>query len=809
MSDSNRSKVVSKIKSDINQVRDRYNKSSANQAKRPTVKPLPSATVSTSKYIPGSEKKGRPIEQPKRPERDTSFYEQRTETVPFRSGQGLTKQEFIGVVQRADIQDKQQTIQEIRGLPKGTRFMEKTEKDGMVSYEVSLPESVVLDRSQAELKRFEDYPPVIKEVSRTGYFITQGMYASVKPVFQLFGKEKEFDVATGIGSAVGSAPFQPEKQIKYTLESEKKGKYGVHYVSPMDYVFEPIGWSPKGSTDVLKKYPVESTVGGLGAEFAQSVVIGAAAGKIGKSVISPGTKALVRGGSKAVYKFSKVFPEEKIISKGVKSFSKTSFGRNMYQWATKGYTPVQRLTGTGVVKSTEKVIEGDMASTRVISRRLLEGGGKRLERVFVSPAEASRATRELSKKLGGRMSINFPRTPDLAQSYLKTTKVKGVFTKRLVSTEKVFYTTWKKPLIKPSKEFIETGFVFGGRKQPGFIRAGKQEFTKFLDDVSDSTYVTRMKPYEARIRVEDILDVEKTMGYGIDDIYDVGRGGFPYRKVETVGGVYEKRVMKPVSVVPGTRSTKAGFFTGPSPDDPMSAWAKSAAKWEKQWVSRQRWKYPLKALKKDVRGIQRIVPTVDTTVFQKPVKSSGMGRLGLIRQRAAPALKVDFPVAPVAGVGYIEAKGFYRFLQPNLRFESKKDRRIETVVDTEKDFESIIKVKPDVFNIPDEEVIITPIKSNDIDEIIESITETKKKTKQEQIAIPFLQTKTKASYKPSYLMKPSVKIKMPYIPSKSMSGRGKNIVSVDGFNELYKFRGFDLPNPLKKSTKKKRKGMII
>jgi len=747
-------------------------------APTPKVTPLPPPTETTSPYVQGAERKRVPVET-RKPERRPEFYEKRTEKVPLISGRGIQKSEFVGMIERADVEDNQRIIQEVQELPDETRFIEKRDDSGVVTYEAVIPESVVLERPIRELKRFESYPPIIKEISRTGYFLTQGMFAVAKPVFQLTGKGNEFDIATGIGTGISMAPFQPEKQVKYSLEAVEKSKYGVHYPSLMDPIFEPIGWSPKGSTEILKKHPVEAAVGGLGAEFAQGVAIGGAIGKVGKSVVSPGTKALVRGGAKAAYRFTRVFPEEKIVSKGIQTVGRTPFAKNIYLWATKGYKPIQRLTSAGAVKTAEKFIEGDVATTRVISRRLIEGGGRRLERVFVSPDEAARATMELGKKMGTRMSITFPKTPDVAQSYLHATKMKGLLSKRLVTTEKAFYTTWNKQLVGTSQGFARKGLVFGVRERPGFFRAGPTEIIKEVDDVTRMSYTTRFNPYEAR--------------YRIDDIYDVGNVG--YEQTKMIGGVYEKRLVQPVSAIRGTRATKAGFFTGPSTDDPLVAWAKQAEKARTQWVARQRWKHPVKTFISDVKATQRVVPSIDVSVLQKPVKTAGMGRLGIVRRLQAPAFPSRIPTVPLATVGYIEAKGAYKFLRPERMQLQKKLLSYKLLTKQEEGFERVPMMKREAISIQRREQNRVPVTAQETRLIVSPVSELEQKQIQKQLLIIPARTYAMGSLRP-VSGKPGKIRSMPFklneLEEKRKKRKRKQYVD---FDELYRYREKSIIDP--------------
>lgn len=522
--------------------------------------------------------------------------------------------------------------------PTGTTF--KKSKDD--TYDVIIPETAKHLRTEKELKEINELPIGLREISRTGYFALQSMYSMTKPISNIFGLGEQHDVFSNIAISFSTHPFQFKKSIKSTIKGYEAGRYGVHHVSLFDYAFEPIGWSPKGSTAILTKYPVTSTVGGGLGEIAQGVAVSGLISGIGKTIIKPGIKAGVRSGEKVLTKFINVFPDEKIISSGIKKIGETSFGKNIYRWGLKGYEPALRLTSQGAVKSSETLIKGTQAETRVISRKLIEGGGKRIERVFLSPKQASWASKQISKKLGTRMDIVFPKASDIATSYYKTTRLKGLFTKRLVTSEKAFYTTWKKTISGQMDDVFSRSFVLAGKKQgTGFVREkiGSQLY-KQSDEAIQSSYITPLKPYKARFKIGDIVDIEKTSKAGIEDIYDIGTGGFQYKKIYSLGDIYEEKLVQPRIVTPGSRFTKFDFFTGPSKDTPMTAWAKQMTKAEEKWISTYRWKHPLKTLMKDITATQKIIPKLETG-FLKKTTNIGYGRTGLIQRMNAVSIPLS------------------------------------------------------------------------------------------------------------------------------------------------------------------------
>jgi len=373
---------------------------------QPSLTLLDQPKESTSKYVPGSKDKGIPIKAPEKPEKDREWYERHTETVPMHPGKGYDKSEFIGMVQQSNVEDKSKIIRELQGYPEETRF--KATDEG---FSIEIPESTMFDRPRSELKRFDEYPQVIKQIGRTGYFVTESMFSLAKPVFQIAGKGEEFDVLTGYGIAVGQAPFNQKKMLSHALESKEKGTYGTHYPSLMDYVFEPIGWSPQGSTELLMDYPLESTIGGAGAEFAQGVMFSHLVG-LGAKGAGYATKGVV----KKTLTFADDIP---LLKKGTGIIGKTDFGANLYKYSTKGYVPV-RSSSLIPGKTIEQIVTEDDITTRIITQQMKTKSRLFGEtREFVDPLSIS--TQSASEHL----SISFPRMLDNSLEFTLQVKKSG------------------------------------------------------------------------------------------------------------------------------------------------------------------------------------------------------------------------------------------------------------------------------------------------------------------------------------------------------------------------------------------------
>jgi len=98
----------------------------------------------------------------------------------------------------------------------------------------------------------------------------------------------------------------------------------VHYISAFDIAFEPIGWSPKGSVDLIKETGLSGWAGMAASETLQV----AAMTQIFKPIstgVKIGVKGLVKRVPVVYGKFTKVFPEEKLVSSVAGKATKVTF----------------------------------------------------------------------------------------------------------------------------------------------------------------------------------------------------------------------------------------------------------------------------------------------------------------------------------------------------------------------------------------------------------------------------------------------------------------------------------------------------
>jgi len=156
-----------------------------------------------------------------------------------------------------------------------------------------------------------------------------------------------------------------------------------HYISAWDYAFEPLGLSPKGSTEILSSDP--------------ALMAGAAAGEIGQIFAFHYAMKGVSAGIKAGVKFTvrkipnvydealRVFSKRQVLESGriigqsrperlVAKIGGTDFWKHMYGWSTGSLTKIRVLPmkGRPVTKIISK--EGDLTISKTST--LYKGWGK-------------------------------------------------------------------------------------------------------------------------------------------------------------------------------------------------------------------------------------------------------------------------------------------------------------------------------------------------------------------------------------------------------------------------------------------------
>jgi len=293
------------------------------------------------------------------------------------------------------LQAQKRFREDIGGFPKGTAFVRTKE-----GYEARIPEKARLEWIKHHLKETEKLPSGIQQLGEVQTIGTSTVMGVSRIPSDVLGKGAEFEkgsvvfkAARGhwglIGFAYTWAVGDYEKRL---VEGAKKARWGIHYPSALDVAFEPVGLAPKGTTELLGKYPVGTVVGGVAGETAIAIALSTALkpvvtkAKAGYAVLR-GKRGMVRG----------------------------------LRLAPGGYKPVRATTEFG----------------EEIFKRVPY---KKLERVWMTPAQAARAKQtliRLTTKKGVDISFPTVKTVEGGRQVLgiiqrEGWKLKGIIKPRLV-----------------------------------------------------------------------------------------------------------------------------------------------------------------------------------------------------------------------------------------------------------------------------------------------------------------------------------------------------------------------------------------
>jgi hypothetical protein len=445
---------------------------------------------------------------------------------------------FLSQSEQVDLTMLQSQMREISLYPEGTRF-KKTD----VGYDVLIPESAFLARSRKELQDIETFPIGIRQIAETGYFLQSGMYALTKPIAGLIGKTREHDLYTNIATSVQISPFQPQKQIESVIVGEQKGRFGVHHVSLMDYVFEPIGWSPKGSTKLLMEHPITSTVGGAGAEYAQGVAFTQLFGLGAK-----GAGYVTRG---VVRKTVSLADDIPFLKRGTQLIGQTDVGENLYKYSMKGWRPI-RETPLLFKEGVETILTGDGVQTKILEKTYVGKPGlffNRGKRVFVDPST-------IGKKTSANVfDINFPRSGDIGTQYMKTYSTRrGLFGDKVIMSERVVTSVFD-----DVGDNVFRSPVFDVVDEPGRILGGGIELGDMLDYQQPFLSDRPLSKLEHSFMSKDISTFDEAVSLRENMLKEVG-GSTPKEYVN----FYPESFLEPQVRESVSKLNKAGLITDQS-----------------------------------------------------------------------------------------------------------------------------------------------------------------------------------------------------------------------------------------------------
>ena len=458
--------------------------------------------------------------------------------------------------------------QSVMDLPSGSRIVKSDN-----GFMVRVPDSARLDFTKNVLEDIENFNPVIAGINKARFGFESAFLALSAPVTNIFGKEATALTVKGaqfmsLGIPGMAADLYTGRDLSKTYL--KSSKYTTpHFSSVWDIAFEPIGWSPKGSTKLFASDPY-FYAGGIGGEVGQFVLSGAGAGLI-KSGVTTGTKGVVKRLPVFYSKFSKVFPEEKFVGKAGSKVASTSFGKNLYGWSAKGWKPgkelVFRSAGEPVKKGFTTIQKGKYSPLRSLKQPF----GKR---IWLSGDDVARYQSKIASS--GVIDIPFPRS--------KTTSGVG----KVIGTADT--TIWK-----PGRSVLKKTYMFSrGEKSIG-VQAGS-----LYDDLAKPGLGSY---YRDKGVVGTVLDVGSTRSpksAWFETVKSSYKSGYPYRFSTLESGK---------QIVDFTK----GFGRGVSPPTP------------KPWISKVKYGF-VKSREATASLLQQ-----SRSVFKNPSRTSSILRTGMLK----------------------------------------------------------------------------------------------------------------------------------------------------------------------------------
>jgi len=651
---------------------------------------------------------------------------------------------------------------QLLNLPAGTTATKTDE-----GYEFNIPDTS-LDWTKGELSKIDEaykINPLLGGVAEFGFGAVSSFAALGKPVAQ------------------------------FTMDKLGIETRDTHYVSAMDVVFEPIGWSPEGSTDILKERPLFSA-GSLASEYLQGVGI------------SKGVEASVKAGGKGIKFLTKGaanivddIPEATNILKimknsnvGSKVYSKV--GENFLKWGLKDYKPIIQVGKHGGEQIFSRYSD-DLIDT------VKSGGTKTFEktsgltREFVSPEDYLKATDKLTNILKGEQKIQFPTSVDSGKAWdiYSKGKIKGLFSKRLEITD--WATT--------SKLTSEGRDLFAPRLE-SFI----------LENTDDAFDLTKMGKSSVQKYISKADDLVEFYDDTLDNIaYVTGEGNvFGFEKtMKTVTTKFDDSGR----LVQAVEKSSRKMTVNQTQDfiDMLKGKAKRAASWEKNILAEHEefnlykadWRTRIKSFLKTDKGMMRLVNEPEVAgkldVNFKVKSGAGMVKanpLGIIN------IPVNWSAKGISNIGWVGS-----LMNIDLKSDQglenlmKQDfiRRTKTIQDIGVDFESLNVQDVDVDYVS--RFDFDTVQSTEYDSVMKMDYE----MKQDLVVIPKFETFAVKVPKFMEIETKIVKPMVPLVPIVDNKIKKKSLFdSSFKMEEIGKFRMADIPNPFDDKKKAKKGGIF-
>jgi len=270
----------------------------------------------------------------------------------------------------------------IKSVPSGFEFYKEEKPHEPVAW------------SKKQLKGIEEskHPPFIKELALLGFYGGQTVMAVGQPLINVFKN------ISGIKS-----PYR-------------------HHVSWFDVVGEPLGMSPKGSTELLGKHPYHALIGGGLVEVPLMYGFGQASKSAGKG-LTLGTKSIVRKTPHVFYKVTKEFGLPKTLQKIAYQPKFQTFWQNLYSYSTGASKFVKTFP---IVKGPPQTYRS-LIGERIVKATKFKGFG-RTELVSIQQYGL------IKERMGTSGTVFFRYTPGAkieGKLFMESIGVKGIFRKTI------------------------------------------------------------------------------------------------------------------------------------------------------------------------------------------------------------------------------------------------------------------------------------------------------------------------------------------------------------------------------------------
>jgi len=506
----------------------------------------------------------------------------------------------------------------------------------------------------------------------------------------------------------------------------------------------------------------------------------------------PVTRRAISGGLKTYGRVTRFIPDERLFTKGIKSFGKkvirTEVGGNIYKWAAKGYRFGYEAGARTVAGKTISGRPGLLRVESVSTKTIIDRAGKR---VLLSPKQYEIAKQTLKKLTSGpktqtRVGFQLKKTSVIVES-----KFKRSFMSSKLFSKKVRITGSYLDEISTLKHKI---YKYGSFYKHPYIGSKIKEV--------GSEGITKLKQYVAnfkkpmKVELFGIHVTKSKTGFAIQ------RG---YARAKDYLWVGYKKLVQPQRVIPGTRRSKISAFRNmvlpeggklkgiyKTVDDPIRDIYAKGAKVGAEKFKRQ---HPLKWFIKDTSAYVKNVTKKSSVNISKNISSSSnMGKLGLVIKTQ----KYIVPVADMGGKATLGLRSGLTFTVGGMKKDTK--RELEPIVYQVPDIRKEVSggVKPFIFTKQDEREMVFPVRkpvvvqAQKLDSLLIPV-----QVQEQKLVAPPMTTVTPLKSEFEYGTTLPSGIRLPFRLPSNIYGSGSKQPSFAYWGKIQKYRERKTFNPLK------------